>query len=109
MFSPQKIVERYYYSAAAGQVRSKFTHYEIGKAVNEEKLLRLKKGATTRAEVVEAFGPPLAERLNIRGQLVLSWLYARVGSPRSGDMQVLAVLLDNDGKVEDYRIQERSR
>ena len=63
LFSPQKSVERYHYSAASEQVRSRVSHFEMGNAVNEEKLLQLKKGSTTRAEVVEAFGPPLAERI----------------------------------------------
>ena len=90
-------------------MRSSFSHLKVGNAVTEEKLARLKKGTTTRAEVVELFGPPLTEGLNIQGQLVLSWLYTRVGPLGSRDMQGLAVVLDEEEKVENYQIQERTR
>ena len=96
------VVQRYHYSAGRERVRSSFSHLKVGNAVTEEKLARLKKGTTTRAEVVELFGPPLTEGLNIQGS-------TRVGPLGSRDMQGLAVVLDEEEKVENYQIQERTR
>ena len=47
-------------------------------------------------------GPPLTEGLNIQGS-------TRVGPLGSRDMQGLAVVLDEEEKVENYQIQERTR
>ncbi|HKQ38693.1 MAG TPA: hypothetical protein VJ063_11490 [Verrucomicrobiae bacterium] len=109
VFSPQKIVEHYHYFESAEQVRSRFSHIEIGTAVDDAKLGRLKKGSTTRTELLEMLGPPVMEGLNFDGQIVLSWLYARIASINSRDMQILSAILDKNGNVQDYKVNQRVR
>lgn len=109
VFSPDKVVERYHYFETAQRVRSSFSYFEIGTAVDEAKLDGLKRSVTSRAELVEMFGAPTTEGLNFEGQIVLSWTYAKVGAVRSKETQTLSAVLDKNGKLDEYRVHESAR
>lgn len=71
------------------------------KAVN-----RIKRGATTKADLIELFGPPTVEGLNIRGQQIASWYYGE-GKRGSRQGHEFSVLVNADSVVEDYAVHDQ--
>lgn len=74
-----------------------------GKPVTDAQLNAIKKGVTTKEELLESFGQPLAVSRNSDGTQVMSWGYAHVGFAGSSyKNQALSVILDASGKVVSY-------
>lgn len=74
--------------------------------VDPKALGKIKRGATTTADLIELFGPPTVERLNIRGEQIMSWYY---GEGKRGIRQghEFSVLVNADSVVEDYAVRDQ--
>jgi outer membrane protein assembly factor BamE (lipoprotein component of BamABCDE complex) len=77
-----------------------------GKTVTDEQLNKIKRGITTKSELVDWFGPPTAGTLNVYGDVVMSWSYAKLvaGWTRKLHVQQLNVLLNSRNVVRDFAV-----
>ncbi|MGQ3824196.1 MULTISPECIES: hypothetical protein [Pseudomonas] len=76
---------------------------QYGNPITDSQLAQIKKGETTKAQLLSSFGQPLATARNSDGTQVMSWGHAKVGFAGSSyKNQGLSVILDENGKVVSY-------
>ncbi len=96
-------VERHHFYVAEGGYDAQPTQVTLGAKVKPAQLELIVKGVTRRAQMVNWFGQPIGENLNLDGYLVLSWLYVEKGvASRAG--QELQVIVSPQGLVLDFQV-----
>lgn len=76
---------------------------QYGNPITDSQLAQIKKGETTKSQLLSALGQPLTTARNSDGTQIMSWGYAKVGFAGSSYRnQGLSVILDENGKVVSY-------
>jgi len=78
-----------------------------GKMMEQSKLDKITIGVTSKDEMVQMFGNPMAQGYNDDGKLSMSWIYIFVGPMGLGMQQQSLVALFNDQNiVEKYNVTD---
>jgi hypothetical protein len=74
--------------------------------LDRERVIRFLKPGRTRDEIVAEFGPPTVEELNVKGEILMTWVALQDGVPffKRRENQALGIRLDEHGMMLDYSI-----
>lgn len=76
-----------------------------GRQIDQANVERIKPGVTTFDQMVQMFGPPLAQTYSSDGKLTANWMYVYVGPFGAGmEQQSMAVLFDESKNVEKFSV-----
>ncbi len=92
----------------------------VGKPIDQNKTSQIKEGVTTEQEVISILGNPYMKTLSSDGKIIMLYQYTKVKNRASNfipvvnifssgmDMQqqMLTVLINKDGKVEKYTMND---
>ena len=110
LYNPQGQVEdfSYYIGEATGSYRAN-KEWEAGRRLGPDEANRIKRGVTSRENLVQMFGPATVEGLNVYGNTVMGWFFARGqrGSLTSG--RELWVVLDAKSVARDFSLRDTQR
>ena len=74
-----------------------------GKKIEEDAVKSIVPGQTTKAQMLQTFGPPVGQSYDSSGNLQLAWMYTHVGFAGIGlQTQMLTVLFDSSERVLKY-------
>lgn len=76
-----------------------------GTKMDASKLDAISIGETTKPEMIQMFGKPLAQSYDSDGHLALTWYYVHVGAFGTNmQQQSLVALFNDDGTLEKYNL-----
>ncbi|MFA6130186.1 MAG: outer membrane protein assembly factor BamE [Candidatus Omnitrophota bacterium] len=92
----------------------------VGKPIDQNKISQIKEGVTTEQEVVDILGSPYMKTLSSDGKIIMLYQYAKVKNRTSNFIpvvnifssgmdirqQMLTILINKDGKVERYTMND---
>ncbi len=108
LVSPQGKVVNYAYHENTQPIYWRQEFLETGRPITEEKLRQIRKGATTRGDLIQLFGKPFSEGLHFWNGPVLIWRHGRYRHGATQNHQVLEVLLEERDVVLDYQTRHAS-
>jgi len=80
-----------------------------GRKMEQANVQQIVVGKTTKEQMFQLFGPPLSQSFGTEGKLTMLWHYVYVGPFGTGmKQQSLAVLFDQQEKVEKYSLMDTS-
>ncbi len=76
-----------------------------GQRMDAQTLSRIVPGATTKDQMIQMFGTPIAQSYGVEGKLSMIWAYVHVGPFATNiKQQNLAVLFSQDNRVERFSL-----
>ena len=108
LVSPQGKVMNYAYHENTQPVYWRQEFLETGRPITEDKLRQIRKGATTRGDLIQLLGRPFSEGLHFWNGPSLIWRHGRHRHGATQNHQVLEVLLDQGEVVLDYQTRQAS-
>jgi hypothetical protein len=108
LFTDTLVLERKLYSTSAPTVQQGFLNASLGKPIRREEITEFLKPGTLREKIIERFGEPFVEYLNLDGETVSEWVAVKVHDPFTftrNRSQSLTVRFDPGGVMIDFTVE----
>jgi outer membrane protein assembly factor BamE (lipoprotein component of BamABCDE complex) len=107
MYNQQNIVEKALFHQSLTPFAVGFGRMSAGQIISPDTLRQIKKGVSTKDDIVKLLGEPTLVSLNSDGDLAMIWFYAKsqMRWPQNrNDNQTLSVTFDDAGLVKDHTL-----
>lgn len=108
LISSAGVAKDYSFHENTQPIRRLTDELQTGSPITEDKLRQIRKGTSTRADLIQLFGRPYIEGLHLGGGAAVIWLYARYRPGATEDYLALEVALDQHDRVIDFRTSHTS-
>ncbi|AOY88656.1 hypothetical protein BKP64_11000 [Marinobacter salinus] len=75
---------------------------QMGQPIDQQKMVELEEGETTKEQAIAAFGPPMNLVQGSNGKQILMWMHGNAGIWGAQKSQSLSITFDEDGVLESY-------
>ena len=98
------VVEKALYGQSLTPVKYEERGISAGHNITDEGVHKISKGVTSRGELIQWFGSPTLQTLNLQGDIVLCWLYVDKYRQWASDSQKrdFRVVIDEEDFVKDF-------
>ena len=107
LYNGKNTVEKVLFHQSLTPFKTGFGRVSAGQVVSADLVREIKKGTSTAGDLVKLFGEPHQKVLDVNGDLVMQWYYAKsqMGWVRNqNEGQTLSVTLDEAGLVKEHTL-----
>ena len=105
LYGPDGTVEKF--KSHVGKVKGRAgEHWQIGRLLVEDEIQAIERGSTVRDELIQIFGPPTIEGIDLLGNTVNHWLFIEGKGGRAFINRELAVIFNDDLIVQDFFVNQ---